>query len=294
MKAVRSFFRHLRDAGRNFTRNGWMTTASVVMMSVTLFFLGLFFLVAANVEQLTHTVENEIQIRVTIDPIANVEEQKELGEQITQIPAVSRVVYRSAQEELEEYKDVITEDFDVLNDENPLNDMYLVTVTSADKIDEVSNKISDLDYVLSASVGSLDISGLVTGVKIVRYVIALLAAIFIILAVILISNTIRLAIQTRSREIEIMQLVGAKRSYIRAPFTIEGAVIGMLGALFASVTLYASYQGLITLAQEFLAFNPKLALPIMPCFIYLAVALILFGSLLGVVGAMRSVRRLVD
>ncbi len=294
MKAVRSFFRHLRDAGRNFTRNGWMTTASVVMMSVTLFFLGLFFLVAANVEQLTHTVENEIQIRVTIDPIANVEEQKELGEQITQIPAVSRVVYRSAQEELEEYKDVITEDFDVLNDENPLNDMYLVTVTSADKIDEVSSKISDLDYVLNASVGSLDISGLVTGVKIVRYVIALLAAIFIILAVILISNTIRLAIQTRSREIEIMQLVGAKRSYIRAPFTIEGAVIGILGALFASASLYASYQGLITLAHEFLAFNPKLSLPIMPYFIYLAVALMLFGSLLGVVGAMRSVRRLVD
>ncbi|EPH07808.1 permease-like cell division protein FtsX [Facklamia hominis] len=294
MKAVRSFFRHLRDAGRNFTRNGWMTTASVVMMSVTLFFLGLFFLVAANVEQLTHTVENEIQIRVTIDPIANVEEQKELGEQITQIPAVSRVVYRSAQEELEEYKDVITEDFDVLNDENPLNDMYLVTVTSADKIDEVSSKISDLDYVLNANVGSLDISGLVTGVKIVRYVIALLAAIFIILAVILISNTIRLAIQTRSREIEIMQLVGAKRSYIRAPFTIEGAVIGMLGALFASASLYASYQGLITLAHEFLAFNPKLALPIIPYFIYLAVALMLFGSLLGVVGAMRSVRRLVD
>src|SRR5699024_8422548 len=111
VKFIRNFFRHIRDAFRNLFRNGWMTTASILAMAVTLFMVGSLVLVFANIQQLTTQVEQEIQIRVNIDPVASEAEETELGEQIAAIEFVSEVIYRSKEEELAEYQDIITENF---------------------------------------------------------------------------------------------------------------------------------------------------------------------------------------
>ncbi|MBG9981448.1 ABC transporter permease [Facklamia sp. DSM 111018] len=292
MKFFRNLGRHLRDGLRNLFRNGWMTTASIIMMTVTLFMLGLFVLIIGNVDQLTKSVEQEIQVRVMIDPLAEVADEQALGEQIAQIDQVTRVVYRSAEEELASYKDVITEDFDVLEgDTNPLNNMYLVNVASTDQIEKVSKEIQEFEHVLSANIGSLNIDGLIRTINILRYIAAFFAAIFIIIAVLLISNTIRLTINARQTEIEIMRLVGAKNSYIRAPFALEGAFIGMIGAFIATLLLYASYQGILGIARELFAFNPEYALAIWPLILWIGLGLLLAGMILGTIGARRSIHK---
>ena len=293
MKLIRNFFRHIRDSFRNLFRNGWMTTASILAMTVTMFMVGSLVLVFANVQKLTNEVEQEIQVRVNIDPVASEADEEKLGEEIAAIEFVGDVIYRSKEDELAEYQEIITENFDELEgDSNPLNNMYLVHVTGPQNIEIVIDKINALDNVLVANLGSIDLSGLINAIEVTRYVLALLAAVFVVIAVLLISNTIRLTIYARQTEIEIMRLVGAKNSFIRAPFVYEGATIGLIGSAFAIAVLYAVYQGLQNAAGELFAINTSFLIPTMPSIIFIGIGIGVLGILLGVMGARRSVRKL--
>lgn len=293
MKLIRNFFRHIRDSFRNLFRNGWMTTASILAMTVTMFMVGSLVLVFANVQKLTNEVEKEIQVRVNIDPVASEADEETLGEEIASIEFVEEVIYRSKEDELAEYQEIITENFDELEgDSNPLNNMYLVHVTGPQNIEIVVDQINALDNVLVANLGSIDLSGLINAIEVTRYVLALLAAVFVVIAVLLISNTIRLTIYARQTEIEIMRLVGAKNSFIRAPFVYEGATIGLIGSAFAIAVLYAVYQGLQNAAGELFAINTSFLIPTMPSIIFIGIGIGILGILLGVMGARRSVRKL--
>lgn len=292
MKFIRSFFRHVRDAFRNLFRNGWMTTASILAMAVTLFMVGSLVLVFANIQQLTSEVEQQIQIRVNIDPVATQADEANLAEEIATIDYVNDVIYRSKEEELAEYQDIITENFNELEGStNPLNNMYLVHVTGPQNIETVTEQINDLDFVLVANLGSIDLSNLIGAIDITRYVIALIAAVFVVIAVLLISNTIRLTIYARQSEIEIMRLVGAKNSFIRAPFVYEGAFIGLIGSSIAVAMLYAVYQGLQNASAELFAINTSFLVSTWPAILYIGIVMVLVGILLGVMGARRSVKR---
>lgn len=292
MKFIRSFFRHVRDAFRNLFRNGWMTTASILAMAVTLFMVGSLVLVFANIQQLTSEVEQQIQIRVNIDPVATQADEAKLAEEIATIDYVNDVIYRSKEEELAEYQDIITENFNELEGStNPLNNMYLVHVTGPQNIETVTEQINDLDFVLVANLGSIDLSNLIGAIDITRYVIALIAAVFVVIAVLLISNTIRLTIYARQSEIEIMRLVGAKNSFIRAPFVYEGAFIGLIGSSIAVAMLYAVYQGLQNASAELFAINTSFLVSTWPAILYIGIVMVLVGILLGVMGARRSVKR---
>lgn len=293
MKLIRNFFRHIRDSFRNLFRNGWMTTASILAMTVTMFMVGSLVLVFANVQKLTNEVEQEIQVRVNIDPVASEADEETLGEEIASIEFVEEVIYRSKEDELAEYQEIITENFDELEgDSNPLNNMYLVHVTGPQNIEIVVDQINALNNVLVANLGSIDLSGLINAIEVTRYVLALLAAVFVVIAVLLISNTIRLTIYARQTEIEIMRLVGAKNSFIRAPFVYEGATIGLIGSAFAIAVLYAVYQGLQNAAGELFAINTSFLIPTMPSIIFIGIGIGILGILLGVMGARRSVRKL--
>jgi len=293
VKLIRNFFRHIRDSFRNLFRNGWMTTASILAMTVTMFMVGSLVLVFANVQKLTNEVEQEIQVRVNIDPVASEADEEKLGEEIAAIEFVGDVIYRSKEDELAEYQEIINENFDELEgDSNPLNNMYLVHVTGPQNIEIVVDKINALDNVLVANLGSIDLSGLINAIEVTRYVLALLAAVFVVIAVLLISNTIRLTIYARQTEIEIMRLVGAKNSFIRAPFVYEGATIGLIGSAFAIAVLYAVYQGLQNAAGELFAINTSFLIPTMPSIIFIGIGIGVLGILLGVMGARRSVRKL--
>ncbi|MGO4940141.1 permease-like cell division protein FtsX [Fundicoccus sp. Sow4_D5] len=293
MKLIRNFFRHIRDAFRNLFRNGWMTTASILAMTVTMFMVGSLVLVFSNIQKLTTEVEQEIQIRVNIDPVASQENEALLEERIAAIENVEEVVYRSKEDELAEYQEIITNNFDELEgDSNPLNNMYLVHVSGPQNIESVVEEINALDYVLVANLGSIDLSGLINAIEVTRYVLALLAAVFVVIAVLLISNTIRLTVYARQTEIEIMRLVGAKNSFIRAPFVYEGAIIGIVGSGFAIAVLYAVYQGLQNAAAELFAINTSFLIPTLPSIIYIGLGMVALGMVLGVVGARRSVKSL--
>lgn len=295
MRAIRSFFRHIRDGFRNLFRNGLMTLVSIFTMTLTLIMIGSFVLIWTNINEATRNIEQTFQVRVLIDRIATEEEEATLKMQIQGLEHVTDVVYRSKDEELEHYKKTITSDFDVIEgDKNPLNNVYVVSVDKGDNLDKVAQDIRKLAKVEAANYGSTDVETILGNINAVRIVLAVLASIFVVFAVLLVSNTIRLTILARRTEIEIMRLVGATKRYIRAPFKYEGAYIGLISGLLAFGALYGIYEGAHSYLPGFLGLANLQLVDTMPIMAYVGAGLLVIGIVLGRLGAGRSIRRFLD
>ncbi len=295
MRAIRSFFRHIRDGFRNLFRNGLMTLVSIFTMTLTLIMIGSFVLIWTNINEATRNIEQTFQVRVLIDRIATEEEEATLKTQIQGLEHVTDVVYRSKDEELEHYKKTITSDFDVIEgDKNPLNNVYVVSVDKGENLDKVAQDIRKLAKVEAANYGSTDVETILGNINAVRIVLAVLASIFVVFAVLLVSNTIRLTILARRTEIEIMRLVGATKRYIRAPFKYEGAYIGLISGLLAFGALYGIYEGAHSYLPGFLGLANLQLVDTMPIMAYVGAGLLVIGIVLGRLGAGRSIRRFLD
>ena len=295
MRAIRSFFRHIRDGFRNLFRNGLMTLVSIFTMTLTLIMIGSFVLIWTNINEATRNIEQTFQVRVLIDRIATEEEEPTLKTQIKGLEHVTDVVYRSKDEELEHYKKTITSDFDVIEgDKNPLNNVYVVSVDKGENLDKVAQDIRKLAKVEAANYGSTDVETILGNINAVRIVLAVLASIFVVFAVLLVSNTIRLTILARRTEIEIMRLVGATKRYIRAPFKYEGAYIGLISGLLAFGVLYGIYEGAHSYLPGVLGLANLQLVATMPIMAYVGAGLLVIGIVLGRLGAGRSIRRFLD
>lgn len=292
MRIIRTFFRHIRDGFRNLFRNGWMTTASILSMSIALIVIGGLALVMLNVQNITTDIEEGVQIRAHIDVAASAEDEQVLGDSIRSLEHVTDVVYRTKEEELASLVAEVGEEFELLaGDANPLYNVYIVDIDDVAYLEEVQAAISQMPYAVEVTYGELDTENLLRMIEIVRVVLALLAAIMVVIAVLLVTNTIRTTINARQDEIEIMRLVGAQNSYIRAPFIYEGIFIGAISALIASLLLYAIYQGLQQATFEIVGVQILQLAPIYPNILYIGLGLLVLGCLLGIIGARRSIRR---
>lgn len=292
MRAIRNFFRHIRNAFRNLFRNGWMTTASILTMTVTLFMVGGLILLLLNVDTITRDIEQGVQIRTHIDIAADEDDEQELRQAIENIAGVSNVTYRTREQELEDLIDTVGEEFALFSDDsNPLYNVFIVSVTDTEDLQTVSEQISELPYAVEATYGEIDTENLINTLEVIRILLALIAAVLVVIAVTIISNAIRLTIYARGQEIEIMRLVGAESSYIRAPFLYEGAFFGIISGFIASSILYAAYEGLQSATVELVGVQIIQFVPTMPVVLYTGIALIIAGITLGVIGASRSVRK---
>lgn len=292
MRFIRDFFRQIRNGFRNLFRNAWMTLASILTMTVTLLMVGGLAMLLSNVDNITRDIEEGVQIRAHIDLIADKEDEETLGQSIEAIRHVEDVTYRTKEQELEDLIANVGEEFALFdNDANPLFNVFVVSVDDSKNLDSVTEQIRELPYAVDVTYGEIDTQNLLRTLEVVRIVFALIAAILVVIAVALISNTIKLTIYARQTEIEIMRLVGAKNSYIRAPFTYEGAFIGLISALFASVLLYGAYEGMQQATIEITGVQVIAFTPTMPLIFYIGGGLVIVGKLLGIIGARRSIKR---
>lgn len=292
MRVIRNFFRQLRNGFRNLFRNGWMTAASILTMTVTLLMVGGLVMLLSNVDNITRDIEEGVQIRAHIDLAADEQDEEALRQSIEELEYVSDITYRTKEEELEDLISSVGEEFALFSDDaNPLFNVFVVSVEDTQYLDTVTNQISELPYAVDVTYGEIDTQNLLSTLEIVRVVFALIAAVLVVIAVALISNTIKLTIYARQTEIEIMRLVGAQNSYIRAPFTYEGAFIGLISSIFASILLYGAYEGMQSATVEITGVQVIAFTPTTPFIYYIAAGLMLIGIILGVIGARRSIKR---
>ena len=244
---IRNFFRHLWESIKSLKRNIWMTIASVSSVAITLTLVGIFAAVLLNVEKIAQGIENNIQINVylNVNSADNSETKtNEVGEtvqndsyhqvydQINALSGVKSVTFSSKDDQLAKLKETYGDDWTMFDgDSNPLQDVYVVEATSASKVKKVANKISKIEGVESVNYGGSNSDQLFKISKFIRTWGAAGTVLLVVVAIFLISNTIRMTIMSRHRDIEIMRLVGAKNSYIRGPFFFEGAWVGLFGAI---------------------------------------------------------------
>jgi cell division transport system permease protein len=291
---IRTLGRHARESFKSIGRNGWMTFASVSAVTVTLILVGVFFVIMMNLNKVAETIEEDVQIRVHIDVAANEEDQQKLKSAIGNISEVQSVKFSSKEQELEDLIKSMGEDgqaFKLFEQDNPLNDVFIVKTKKPQDTMNAAKEIGKLEYVTKAVYGKGTVEKLFNFIKASRNVgIVLIAGLFFT-AVFLISNTIKITIIARRREIKIMRLVGATNNFIRWPFFLEGLWLGILGAILPIILISIAYYN----AYEYLA--PKLIgnfiqiLPYNPFMYQVSGLLLLMGGLIGVWGSVMSVRK---
>jgi cell division transport system permease protein len=294
--------RHLREGGKNVIRNGWMTFASVSSIAISLFILGLFLLLSLNVNYLSQQIEKQVEIRVFLDVNASKDTVSALQNSIAGMTEVDKITYVSKDEGLKMLREKMgkngqdyLEGLDGVN--NPLNDSFTVDVKEPRQVAVAAKNITDLNDgksikpIVKVNYGQGTVENLFKATKIIQNVGLVLVACLALTAMFLISNTIKLTILARNREIKIMKLVGATNGFIRWPFFIEGALLGVFGSLIPVVLLDYAYWALLRsdrldMSMFMIQFKPysEVAYP-------LAGLLLGIGIVIGIWGSTLSVRK---
>lgn len=255
-----TLMRHCRESFKSIFRNGWLSFASASSISISLFILGVFLILALNVNHLADQAISDVEIQVFMEMDTNEQQLTTMQNRIGSIEQVSEIKFVSRDEGIQILKEKFGEDVSQLfegyeGDDNPLNDSFLVKVYDAEYIDHVADKIRELDerhatpQIFKIVYGKEVVDALLRITKAVRNIGLVLVAGLSFTAIFLISNTIKLTILARRREISIMKLVGATNGFIRWPFFIEGALLGIIGSLIPVLVLLFGYSKLIDTSQ---------------------------------------------
>ncbi|WP_053360580.1 permease-like cell division protein FtsX [Bacillus sp. FJAT-27251] len=294
MKA-RTFRRHFRESFKSLGRNGWMTLASISSVTVTLLLVGVFFVIMMNLNSVATSIEEDVEIRVHIDPAANEEDKQSLEQQIAGIAEVKSIDYSPKEEELSSLIASFGEEGEALKlveQENPLNDVFVLKTKNPTDTIRVAKQIEDFNFVFSVKYGQGTVESLFNFINVSRNVGLVLIIGLLFTAMFLISNTIKITIMARRKEIEIMRLVGATNSFIRWPFFLEGLWLGVFGAIIPIGILATAYYYLFDFLQARLAANHFIKLIEFNPFVYqLSAILLLMGAAIGIWGSLMSVRK---
>ncbi len=254
---ISRFFRHLFESLKSLKRNGWMTVAAVSSVMITLTLVALFASVIFNTAKLATDIENNVRVMVYIrkDVADNSETIVKEGQTVTNndyhkvydalkaMPTVKSVTFSSKEEQYQKLTETMGDDWKVFEgDANPLYDAYVVDTNTPSDVQKVAEEAKKIEGVSEVQDGGANTQRLFQLASFIRVWGLVIAGLLIFIAVFLISNTIRITIISRSREIQIMRLVGAKNGYIRGPFLLEGAFIGLFGAAIPSVFSFLCLQ----------------------------------------------------
>lgn len=273
--------------------------ASIATMTASIFVFGAFFAIIMNVNAVREDLEQKIGVTVFFDYGTEEDRIKEIGEEIKVIPHVAEVTYTSAEEAWEQYQEEylggntsLAEGFK----DNPLANSasYTVLVDRIENQDGVVSQIKEISGVRRVNQSSGAAQNLRSFNRLFTWASIAIIVILLIVAVILISNTVSVGISVRKEEIRIMKLIGATDAFVRAPFLVEGILLGVAGAVIPLLILYFSYHVLINrlLTQfGFMSSMNGVLLDAGAVFRYLAPAGLAIGVGVGILSAVLMIRK---
>ena len=235
----------LGEGIRNTFKNKKSTLSAMLVMVISMLIFGLFFILGENVNHIMKTVADTQAIQVFIKLGATDKEVKDVGEKLAQIEGIEKVDFMSKEELLDEYMKSLGEQAYVvesLKDENFLSDSYVVTLKDLKLANQVERQINELDNIKKITASNATISKLVSVTNGIRIVTAIILLGLVVASLFIISNTIKLTVYARRKEISIMKYVGATNSFIRWPFIVEGIIIGIVAAAVSILIVGGLYQ----------------------------------------------------
>lgn len=295
MKTIRIFTRNVRDSFKSVFRNFSLSLASISCITITLIVVAIAIILSQNVNNFTELVEKDVTIVAFLKKDITEEQTKNINSKINNLPYIENIVYKSKEDVTEEMRKSSEVFGTIMKDWNeettPLQATYQIKVSDINEIKNISEEISKMDGVDIVKYGEGMVEQLVSLFDVVRKISIGMVIALIIVTAFLITNTIKITIFSRKREIEIMRLVGASNTNIKIPFIFEGLFLGMMGSI---IPIILSMVGYVKLYEQFdgQLFSPfiKLITP-EPFIYYISLVLLTIGIAVGMFGSYTAVRK---
>lgn len=295
MRLIRIISRSIKSSFKSVFRNFSLSVASISCTVITLVLVALAILASYNVTSMTEKIESDLTMVVFVDNNATDLEINTIKNTLKNISNVKNITYRS-KEEIKDTMSKENESFKTIMDtweegENPLQSTFILTVKDIRNIKETATTINNIDKVTLVKYGETMVDKMINVFDIIKTACLVIVAALILVTIFLISNTIKITIFSRRNEINIMRLVGTSNTVIKMPFLFEGFLLGAIGSLIPIVITIVGYSYFYeSMGGVILSNLVELAKP--SSIVYgTALVLFLIGSVVGMFGSSRAVRK---
>ena len=284
---------------RNVLKNKKSTSAALTIMCMAMFMFGIFFVLGDNINYVMSQVQSEQGFKVFLHKDTPETEISKIESKIRAIEGINTVEYVSKaqgwnefRESLKQYKEVLTDGYG----SDDFQDSFTVTLTDLELNDSAQQKIKEIEQVETITSSDTTISTLVSIAKGIRLVTFVILLILVFISIFIITNTIKLTVHSRRKEISIMKYVGATNGFIRWPFVVEGIIIGLISALitvFIVGIVYNTATNNLIQTSVFKQLNLKLY-TFSDMFNMLLMTYIALGAGIGIIGSSISMRKYLE
>lgn len=273
-------------------RNGLMTLASISTVALSLFMLGVFLCGVINLNNMASSLENQVQLSIYLKDGLTTEQIMSVGKQIKAIPNLKKLEFVNKEQAMKEFKERLGDQQQLVNalgGVNPLPNSYVLTFDNPSDVKATAKLATTFQDVESTHYGQDIVEELFRITQVIRIGGIVLIAFLAAATLFIISNTIRLTVFARRKEIAIMKYVGATNGFIRWPFLIEGMLLGLIGAIIAVLCVGEFYHFITMEVSESLAFFPLV--PMFPFFYDVAIYILGGGIVVGAIGSTISLKQ---
>ena len=279
----------------NVFKNKKSTGASLMIMCATMIIFGIFLILGENINHFVDQIKSEQGFQVFLKTDATDDEIQKVGEEIRTINGVSTAEYKDKTYALNTMKEKLGDKSELIEGYGPdyFPPSYVVTLTDLNMSKDVQNKIMEFDNVTKITSSDKTVSTLLSLARGIKAVTGVILVLLIVISIFIISNTIKLTVHARRKEISIMKYVGATNNFIRWPFIVEGMIIGILASAISIVIVGGAYSLLAeqavnagfmqTINMSLVGFRDMISSII---FVYM-----LLGIGIGVLGSVISMRK---
>ena len=294
--SIRTLKNATGEASKAIVRNGIMSVASIIVVMACLFLFGVFMIITMNVNFIGEQITNQCQLQVFVDDeMRTWDTGNKIFTTLSNMEHVEKVTFVTGKETFDEFKADLTPEelsaYDAIPDEI-ISDSFKVILTDLNYADEVSKKALAIEGVGRVNNHKDEISTIENLSRMIRNISVWVVIIFAVISIFIISNTIKLTVHNRRKEINIMKYIGATDSFIRWPFVIEGIIVGFIGAFFAFIITYIGYAVLLNQISDISAVSSLIKLKSFGemCLALLG-AYVFLGFAIGAVGSAVSIRK---
>jgi cell division transport system permease protein len=289
---IRTMRYFVSEAVKSFWRNSFMTIASIATVALSFFILGVFTIIVANLDHFAENLESQVQISIYLKDDLTTDQVMSVGRRLKALPDVKELSFTNKDQAMEKLKERMKDQPGILNaleGKNPLPSSYELTFTNPEAVKKTAAIVAEYPEVESSHYGQEIIEQLFQITAVVRWGGIALIILLTFATLFIISNTIRLTVFARRKEIGIMKYVGATNWFIRWPFLLEGLFLGFIGGVIADLALLQFYEFITVTIHRSLAFLPMVSM--YPFMYQMGGVLLLLSMVIGAIGSTISLKR---
>ena len=277
---------------KSLFRNRFMAIASVLTVTLSMFILGIFLSAVLNINHMASYLENQVEMTVYLKDGLKTQQVMTVGSRLKSLSGLKEITFTDKDQAMKDFRDRMGDQAGLLDsiNGNPLPASYQTSFNSPDELKKAVNIVRNYSEVEAVQYGQDVIEQLYRIAKVIRISGIILILFLAAAELFIISNTIRLTVFARRREIQIMKYVGATNGFIRWPFLFEGMIIGLIGSTVSSILLCMGYDLILReMADAGLVFFSLI--PFWPFMPYVSLLILAAGIVIGILGSAISLRK---